>query len=100
MATITTDRAPSSARVRLNEPIDLVATGWALTSALVGLFILCDILANVWPASALAPGWIRLFATEPDNIAHTFVEGVLGNAVVAWIAALLFVPVYNRVAGR
>lgn len=100
MATITTNPAPSSARVRLNEPMNLVATGCALTSALVGLFILCDVLAYVWPTSALAHGWIRLFATEPDNIARTFVEGVLGNAVAAWIAALLFVPVYNRLAGH
>lgn len=100
MATITTNQAPSSARVRLNEPMNFVATGCALTSALVGLFILCDVLAYVWPTSALAHGWIRLFATEPDNVARTFVEGVLGSAVAAWIAALLFVPVYNRFAGH
>ena len=100
MATITTDRAPSPLQARLTSPMNLVATGWALTSTLVGLFILCDVLAFVWPTSALAHGWIRLFATEPDNIARTFVEGVLGNAAAAWIAALLFVPVYNRLAGQ
>jgi len=28
------------------------------------------------------------------------VEGILGNAAAAWIAAVLFVPVYNRMIGR
>jgi hypothetical protein len=88
------------ARVRGTSPLDLIATGWALTSALVGLFVLCYVASFVWPMAGLAHGWIRLFATEPDNVVRTLIEGIVGSVVAAWIAALLFVPVYNRVAGR
>jgi hypothetical protein len=80
--------------------LDLIATGGALTTALVGLFILCQIVALVWPAAGLAHGWIRLFASEPANVLRTFVEGVLGSVAGAWVAALLFVPVYNRLLHR
>src|SRR3954465_7589294 len=86
MVTVTTDRAPLSLHTRLtSSPMNLVATGWALTSALVGLFILCDILAYAWPTSALAHSWIRLFATEPDNMARTFVEA---SSATPWLPGL------------
>src|SRR4051812_22844139 len=98
MATVTTDRVPLGTGAHLRTPMNLIATGWGLTSALVGLFVLCDLLSFVWPTSGLAHGWIRLFATEPDNVARTFVEGVLGSAAAAWIGTVLFVPVYNRLA--
>ena len=100
MTTVTTDRAPSGTDAHLRVPLNLIATGWGLTCALVGLFVLCDALAFVWPTSGLAHGWIRLFATEPHNVARTFVEGVLGSAAAAWIAAVLSVPIYNRLAAR
>ena len=86
----------SATETRHISPLHLTAMGWALTTALVGLFILCLLSVLVWPTSALAHGWIRLFATEPDNLARTFAEGVLGSAVAAWITTVLFVPVYNR----
>ena len=98
MATLTSDRIASG--TQLNTPMNLVATGWALTTALVGLFVICFALSFVWPAGGGSHAWIRLFASQPDNLLRTFVEGVLGSAVAAWLAALLFVPVYNRLAGR
>lgn len=98
MATLTSDRIPAG--VRPNTPINLIAAGWGLTCALVGLFLICFVLSTVWPAGGGSHAWIKLFASEPDNIPRTFVEGVLGSAVAAWLAALLFVPVYNRMAGH
>jgi hypothetical protein len=80
--------------------MNLVATGWALTSTLVGLFVICYLLSFVWPTSGLAHGWVSLFAMSPDSPGRTLVEGILGNAVAAWIAAVLFVPVYNWMIGR
>lgn len=100
MATLRTDRTSSSLRAGFRSPLNLVATGWAMTSALVGIFVICEVLAGIWPTALLSHSWISLFATEPDNIAKTSVEGVFGSAVAAWIAALLFVPVYNRMAER
>ena len=48
MATLTSGR--TSAGTGLNTPLNLVATGWGLTSALVGLFVVCFALSFVWPA--------------------------------------------------
>lgn len=76
--------------------MNFMATGWALTTTLVGLFILCYLAALVAPSLGLAHGWIRLFSTQPDNLVRTFAEGVIGSAAGAWAAAILFVPMYNR----
>ena len=99
MPTSTIETLPSSSRAH-GTSMNLVAMGWALTSALVGLFVICDLLSFVWPTSGLAHGWVSLFATSPDSPGRTLVEGILGNAAAAWIAAVLFVPVYNRMIGR
>lgn len=95
-STIETRPTPSQAH---GTSMNLVATGWALTSALVGLFVICYLLSFVWPASGLAHGWVGLFATQPGSLVRTFMEGVVGSAVAAWIGAVLFVPVYNRMIG-
>jgi hypothetical protein len=80
--------------------VNLVATGAALTITLVGLFVLCELAALVWPTAGLAHGWVRLFASEPEHVIRTFVEGVLGSIAGAWVATLLFVPAYNRLVRR
>lgn len=80
--------------------MNLMATGCALTSALVGLFVICYLLSFVWPTSGLAHGWVSLFATHPENPGRTLVEGIVGSAVAAWIGSVLFVPIYNRMIGR
>lgn len=100
MTSSTLRSALPAADARQSTPMNLIAMGWALTSTLVGLFVICYLLSFVWPTSGLAHGWISLFATQPDNFVRTFVEGVVGSAVAAWIAAVLFVPVYNRMLGR
>ena len=99
MPTSTINTMPSSSQAH-GAPMNLVATGWALTSALVGLFVICYLLSFVWPTSGLAHGWVGLFATHPDNFTRTLVEGVVGSGAAAWLTAVLFVPVYNRMIGR
>jgi hypothetical protein len=79
--------------------MNLVATGWALTSAFAGLFVICYLLSFVWPTSGLAHGWMGPVATHPDNFARTFVGGVVASAAAAWLTAVLCVPVYNRLIG-
>jgi hypothetical protein len=57
-------------------------------------------LAGIGLAGSGSHAWIRLFATDPDNVLRTLAEGILGNAAAAWLTAVLFVPVYNRLAER
>ncbi|MBO1905271.1 hypothetical protein J4G37_10230 [Microvirga sp. 3-52] len=100
MSTSTIKTTLPTSQAHKAAPMRFVATGWALTTTLVGLFVICYLLSFVWPTSGLAHGWISLFATHPDNPGRTLVEGIVGNAVAAWIPAVLFVSVYNRIIGR
>jgi hypothetical protein len=100
MSTSTIKTTLPTSQAHGTAPMHLVAMGWALTTALVGLFVICYLLSFVWPTSGLAHGWVSLFATHPESPGRTLVEGIVGNAVAAWIAAVLFVPVYNRMIGR
>ncbi|WP_139165545.1 hypothetical protein [Microvirga guangxiensis] len=100
MSSSTLRDALPAAGMRQGAPMNLVATGWALTSTLVGLFVICYVLSFVWPTSGLAHGWVSLFATHPESPGRTLVEGIAGSAAAAWIGSVLFVPVYNRMIGR
>lgn len=100
MPTSTIDPTLSASRSHGTSPIHLTATGWALTTTLISLFVICYLLSFVWPTSGLAHGWVGLFATNPESAVRTLVEGVVGSAVAAWLTAILFVPVYNWLIGR
>ncbi|MHB2168995.1 hypothetical protein [Alsobacter sp. R-9] len=80
--------------------LDLLACGVGLTAALVGLFLLCDLAAVLWPSARLAHGWIGLFAADPSDVGRTLLQGVVGSTAGAWVATALFVPVYNRMSAR
>ena len=96
----TLDTRPTGVQCAPTGKLDQVAVGSALASTLVGLFVLCDLAASLWPTAGLAHGWVRLFASDPANVARTIIEGVLGSIAGAWVATLLFVPVYNRLVRR
>lgn len=96
MSASTLHNTVSAVDAQRASPINLMATGWALTTTLEGLFVLCYLAALVVPSLGLAHGWVGLFATQPDNLVRTLAEGVIGSAAAAWVAAILFVPVYNR----
>ena len=49
---VSADDTPRSTRMHLK------ALGWALTSTLVGMFVICYLLSFVWPTSGLAHGWV------------------------------------------
>lgn len=88
----TVDRGPAQ--------LDLLACGLALTTALVGLFLLCELVAVLWPSARLAHGWIGLFTADPSDVRRALVQGVVGSAAGAWVATVLFVPLYNRLSAR
>ena len=83
-----------------NRPIDVVAAGWALSAALVVLFVLCALAGMMLPRFSLAHGWLTLFSTAPLGSCRNFIEGILGSIAFGWIAAVVIGLVYNRLAGR
>ena len=77
-----------------------MAAGWALSAVLVIFFLICAALAVFWPTSALGQGWVAVFATTPGGSIASLVEGLLGSIAAAWLVAVVFVGVYNRLLAR
>lgn len=78
--------------------IDLWAFGWALAVTLVMMFLICVAVALLYPALDFSHAWIGLFTTAPAGSVRSFLEGIGWSIVFAWVAALIFSPVYNCVA--
>jgi hypothetical protein len=74
-------------------PMNGMAAGWALSAVFVILFLVCATVALLWPSSALGQSWVAL---APGGSIAAFVEGLLGGVVIAWLVAIVFVGVYNR----
>jgi hypothetical protein len=81
-------------------PVHIVPLGWGLTVTFVLLFVICFLAALVFPNASLAHNWLGLFSTRPTGSAGQLIEGVIWNAVFAWIAAVVFGFVYNRLAPK
>jgi hypothetical protein len=79
-------------------PVFIVPLGWGLTATFVILFILCFLAALLFPTVSLAHNWLGLFSTAPTGSVTQLVEGLIWNVVFAWIAAVIFGVVYNRLA--
>jgi hypothetical protein len=54
----------------------------------------------LFPTASLAHNWLGLFSTAPVGSVAQLVEGVIWNVVFAWIAAIIFGVVYNRLAPK
>jgi hypothetical protein len=83
-----------------NRPIDVTAAGWALSAALVIVFVLCTLVGIMLPQFSLSHGWLNLFSTAPLGSAKSFVEGILGSIAFGWITAVVVGLVYNRYVAR
>lgn len=81
-------------------PVHIVPLGWGLTVTFVILFVICFLAALLFPSASLAHNWLGLFSTKPIGSAGQLVEGVVWSAVFAWIAAVIFGLVYNRLAPK
>jgi hypothetical protein len=55
-------------------PMNLVATGWAPTSVLVGLSVICCVLSFIWPTSGLAHGWVDEDWSDPGPLRTTALD--------------------------
>lgn len=93
-------KASAIAHIEWKEPVHIVPLGWGLTATFVVLFVLCFLAALLFPNASLAHNWLSLYSTKPIGSAGQLVEGVVWNVVFAWIAAVIFGLVYNRLAPK
>ena len=71
------------------------AVGLGLTATFV---VLCFLAALLFPNAELTHNWLSLYSTRPMGSVGQLIEGVIWNAVFAWIAAVIFGVVYNSLA--
>lgn len=78
--------------------IDIKALGWALSAALVVLFVSCAVIGMIFPSAPLAHGWLALFTLAPMGSVRSFVEGIIYSLGFAWVISLIVGWVYNGLA--
>jgi len=57
-------------------PVSITALGCALSTALIVLFVLCLLVALVFPNFPATHAWVGLFSAAPINSARIWVDGV------------------------
>lgn len=93
-------KASAITHIDWNDPVHIVPLGWGLTATFVVLFVLCFVAALLFPNAELTHNWLSLYSTRPMGSAGQLIEGVIWNVVFAWIAAVIFGLVYNRLAPK
>jgi hypothetical protein len=91
----------------VNNPLNIVALGWAISAALIVLFVICMISSFVFPGLPAAQGWaawIALFSVTPTEHPFTsprvWFDGIAFSLVFGWVTAIVLGLVYNRVIRR
>jgi hypothetical protein len=79
---------------------DIAALGWALSVALVVLFVICLIVALLFPDLRASHAWVGLFSAAPLDSSRVWIEGIIFSVVFGWITAGVFGAVYNRLIAR
>ena len=77
-------------------PLDIVALGWALSAALVVLFVICLAVALIVPEWKLTHAWVGLFSAAPMTSARVWIDRIVFSIVFGWVGAAIFGLVYNR----
>jgi hypothetical protein len=90
-----------------NDQVNIVALGWALSAALVILFVMCLVLSFLYPEVPASKGWeawIALFSVTPIEHPITsirvWIDGIAFSLVFGWITAAVFGLVYNHLIRR
>jgi hypothetical protein len=91
--------ANMNARVE-NGRLNLMALGWALSAALVVLFVVCLVVALVLPEWPASHAWIALYSVAPVTSLRVWFDGILFSVVFGWVTALVFGSVYNQLLTR
>jgi hypothetical protein len=81
------------------QPSAIVSLGAALSATLIVLFVACAAAGWVLPNSRGPHAWLGIFTDAPFT-AGGFLTGMFWNVVAAWLAAVVFAPVYNLVGKR
>jgi hypothetical protein len=81
-------------------PLNIVALGWALASALVILFVICLVVALVLPGWPATHQWVGLFSPAPLDSLRVWIDGIVFSVVFGWIGAAVLGGVYNRLIRR
>ena len=81
-------------------PFNIVALGWALSAALVVLFVVCLVVALLFPDLPATHAWVGLFSAAPMTSLRVWVDGILFSVVFGWITAAVLGVVYNRLIAR
>ena len=92
-----------SAQAAANNPLNIVALGWALSAALFVRFVLCRGAALIFPDLPASQGWtawIALFSVSPATSARVWLDGVGFSLVFGWVTAVVLGSVYNRLIRR
>jgi hypothetical protein len=61
----------------LSSPFNIVALGWGLSAALVVLFVVCLVVALVFPDWQASHGWIGLFSVAPMTSVRVWIDGIV-----------------------
>lgn len=80
--------------------LHIVAFGWAVSAALVVLFVACLAVALALPQWPATHAWIRLFSVAPLTSLRVWVDGIVFSLAFGWIAASVLGVVYNRLIDR
>lgn len=81
-------------------PFNIVALGWALSSALVVLFVLCLLVAVLFPDLPATHAWVGLFSAAPLDSVRVWIDGIVFSVVFGWVTAAVLGAVYNRLIAR
>jgi hypothetical protein len=90
-----------------NSPLNIVALGWALSAALIVLFVICLVVSFIFPDLPASQGWaawISLFSVtvvdRPFTSARVWIDGIVFSLVFGWVTAVVLGLVYNRLIRR
>ncbi len=88
-------------------PLNIVALGWAISAALIVLFVICMVSSFVFPGLPAAQGWaawIALFSVTPTDQPFTsvrvWIDGIVFSLVFGWVTGIVLGFVYNRLIQR
>jgi heme/copper-type cytochrome/quinol oxidase subunit 1 len=88
-------------------PLNIVALGWAISAALIVLFVICLVVSFVFPDLPASQGWsawIALFSVTPTEhpllSVRVWIDGIAFSLVFGWVTAVALGLIYNRLIGQ